>query len=99
VRAELLFDGKPQAVFWPLGPDGREVQEGDRQDGLEGAPGRFVRPRSEFAVRGRLRFGALRGVLEDGSRHRVTVRVRAGGRPLAEGQVPLYLVDPQELKD
>ena len=99
VRAELLLDGKAQPVFWPLSPEGRELAEGDRQEGMEGAPGRFVRPRAEFAVRGRLRFQALRPALEDGARHRVTLRVRAGGRALAEGHVPFFLVDPQELKD
>lgn len=102
VRAELLFDGQPQGAFFPLGPDGRESEEwmgSDKATEKVGAPRRFSRARQSFSLRGRLFLQPLRGVLQDGSEHRVTLRVRRGGKTLAEGQIPLRMLDTNRRKD
>lgn len=96
VRAELLFDGKPQGAFFPLGADGRESEEwmgSDKAVELVGAPRPATRVRQSFSLRGRALLEPLRPVLQDGSEHHLTLRVRRGRKTLAEGQIPLRMLD------
>jgi hypothetical protein len=58
--------------------------------------GRFTRRLEEFRVRGRFKFAALRKQLEDGSTHTLMLRVKANGKPLAEGKIPFRLNQPEK---
>jgi TolB-like protein/Tfp pilus assembly protein PilF len=98
VQVELLFDGKPQPAF-SLTADGHDpVYAGveSRADSPVGGVGRFTRRLEEFRVRGRFKFAALRKQLEDGSTHTLMLRVKANGKPLAEGKIPFRLNQPEK---
>jgi hypothetical protein len=96
VRAEMSLDGKPLSAFLAVDPNGRQNERA--HDGVEahGAPPFFFEPRRELRIQGRMQLLPLRAQLQNGSEHRITVRVRSKNRVLAEGQVPLRLIDQNQ---
>lgn len=102
VKAEVWLDGEKILGFFPVGPDGRDAQKGLSQSEREspfGAPPRTTRPRTELRFHGRLNYRAQRAILQDGSTHKITIKVTRGGGLVAQGQIPFHLVDNSELKD